>query len=82
MTGKFPDWVRKTVSITPEYIETREILRRSGLNTVCGHAKCPNASECFGRKYVTFMILGSVCTRNCAFCGVPKDALPEPVDPM
>jgi len=80
MDKKFPEWVRKKIVITPEYEETRRILRDSGLNTVCEHARCPNVCECYGRKYATFMILGSVCTRNCAFCSVEKGK-PVPPDP-
>jgi len=28
--------------------------------------------ECFSRGAATFMILGNLCTRGCAFCSVPK----------
>jgi lipoic acid synthetase len=37
--------------------------------------------ECFKKKTVTFMILGNICSRNCAFCAVPNGA-PQLVDPM
>jgi lipoic acid synthetase len=39
---------------------------------VCYSSKCPNISECFARGTATFMILGSICTRNCRFCGINK----------
>lgn len=42
------------------------------LNTVCKEAGCPNIYECYGSKTATFLILGSVCTRNCGFCLVEK----------
>lgn len=54
-------------------------LRTLNLNTVCESALCPNRGTCFGRGTATFMILGSVCTRNCPFCAVAKGK-PEPVD--
>lgn len=40
------------------------------MNTVCENALCPNCTECYGAQTATFMILGNVCTRNCAFCHV------------
>ncbi|MDD4170011.1 MAG: lipoyl synthase [Desulfotomaculaceae bacterium] len=45
-------------------------LARYGLNTVCQDARCPNRGSCYSRGTATFMILGNVCTRNCAFCAV------------
>ena len=42
----------------------------SNLNTVCEEARCPNIAECWGHGTATFMILGDVCTRACAFCAV------------
>jgi lipoic acid synthetase len=47
-------------------------LRRKRLHTVCESARCPNIHECFHRGAATFMILGNLCTRGCAFCSVPK----------
>ncbi len=40
------------------------------MHTVCESARCPNIRECFSRRYLTVMILGNVCTRNCSFCAV------------
>jgi lipoic acid synthetase len=45
-------------------------LRREGLHSVCEEARCPNRAECWARGHVTFMLLGSVCTRACRFCAV------------
>lgn len=59
--------------------EVERILRSRGLHTVCESAKCPNRMECFSARTATFMILGDVCTRRCAFCGVPKGE-PRAVD--
>ncbi len=55
------------------------MLEELGLATVCTHARCPNRMECYGSKTATFMILGDVCTRRCAFCGVAK-GVPRAVD--
>lgn len=46
----------------------KKSFKQSGLHTVCQSAKCPNIGECFKNKTATFMILGDICTRNCAFC--------------
>ncbi len=55
----------------------KKSFKQSGLHTVCQAAKCPNIGECFKNKTATFMILGDVCSRNCAFCatthGKPLD---------
>jgi lipoic acid synthetase len=51
---------------------TEEVLSGLNLHTVCHQARCPNISECFKRGTATFLILGDVCTRSCAFCNVKK----------
>jgi len=56
----------------PDMAETKKILRKFSLHSVCEEAKCPNISECFAKKTATFLILGDTCTRNCSFCGVKK----------
>ena len=48
----------------------KRLLRKHGLSSVCEEARCPNQEYCFAKPTATFMILGSVCTRNCAFCAV------------
>ena len=48
--------------------------------TVCKEAKCPNRGECFCSGEATIMILGSICTRSCRFCSVPKHIKPKEPD--
>ena len=60
--------------------EVQKTLRKVRLNTVCESAKCPNISECFGKKIATFLICGDICTRGCKFCAIDKGA-PQPLDP-
>lgn len=55
-------------------------LEEKSLVTVCKEAKCPNIGTCFGRNTATFLIMGSVCTRNCTFCAVSKGK-PTLLDP-
>jgi lipoic acid synthetase len=65
-----PEWIRVRAPNSPEYAETRRLLRQYGLATVCEEAACPNIGECWKHKHATFMIMGEVCTRACAFCNV------------
>jgi lipoic acid synthetase len=75
-----PPWLRVRLSHSEQVHETRRLMRRLGLHTVCEEAACPNLSECWADKHATVMILGSVCTRACAFCNVATGT-PDVVDP-
>ncbi len=77
---KKPDWIRVKAPVSKEYQETRALMRRLNLATVCEEAACPNIGECWKKKHATVMILGSVCTRACAFCNVAT-GLPDKLDP-
>jgi len=74
-----PDWIRVKAPVSKGYVETQRIVRDNGLHTVCEEAGCPNIGECWEKKHATFMIMGDVCTRACAFCNV-KTGLPGPLD--
>ncbi|MEZ5888881.1 MAG: lipoyl synthase [Xanthobacteraceae bacterium] len=75
-----PAWIRVKAPVSRGYGETYGIVRANGLHTVCEEAGCPNIGECWEKKHATFMIMGDVCTRACAFCNV-KTGLPGPLDP-
>ena len=75
-----PDWIRVRVPLSQEINRVRKILRSHKLATVCEEASCPNLAECFGGGTATFMILGEICTRRCAFCDVAH-GIPLPADP-
>lgn len=75
-----PPWIRVKAPVSPTYHATRELIREAKLNTVCEEAACPNIGECWSKKHATIMILGSVCTRACAFCNV-KTGRPDLLDP-
>jgi lipoyl synthase len=74
-----PDWIRVKAPVSKGYQETREIVRSNKLVTVCEEAGCPNIGECWEKKHATFMILGQICTRACAFCNVAT-GIPTAVD--
>ena len=65
--------------VSKGYQETRDIVRSNKLVTVCEEAGCPNIGECWEKKHATFMILGEICTRACAFCNVAT-GIPTAVD--
>src|SRR5262245_59565491 len=75
-----PPWIRVKAPVSAEYHETRDLMRRLDLHTVCEEAACPNIGECWKQKHATVMILGSVCTRACAFCNVATGR-PDQLDP-
>ena len=75
-----PPWIRVKAPGSKAYVETRNLMRRLKLNTVCEEAACPNIGECWSQKHATVMILGSVCTRACAFCNVATGK-PDLLDP-
>jgi len=75
-----PEWIRVKAPTSPEYMQTRQLMRGLKLNTVCEEAACPNIGECWKKKHATFMILGAVCTRACAFCNVATGK-PDLLDP-
>ncbi len=58
---------------------TRAVLAHMQVHTVCQAAACPNRWECFGQQTATFLILGDVCTRGCAFCNI-RTGIPQPRD--
>jgi len=67
---KKPEWIRVRASMSASYQETRSIVKSHKLVTVCEEAGCPNIGECWDKKHATFMIMGEICTRACAFCNV------------
>jgi len=74
-----PEWIRVKAPGSAGWAETNAIVKANKLVTVCEEAGCPNMGECWEKKHATFMIMGDVCTRACAFCNV-KTGLPAPLD--
>jgi lipoyl synthase len=74
-----PAWLKVKAPGGPNYADVRRLMRDLRLNTVCEEARCPNIGECWEHRAATFMILGDVCTRNCAYCAVAHGT-PAPYD--
>lgn len=79
-----PSWLKVKAPGSPEYLETKAIVKGLRLVTVCEEARCPNIGECWSHSTATFMIMGELCTRRCHFCSVKKgtEETLEPLDPM
>ncbi len=67
---RLPDWIRAKFPGGPNYTRLRDIMRDAELHTVCEEAMCPNIGECWEWGTATFLILGDVCTRACAYCNI------------
>ncbi len=76
-----PDWIRVKAPMGKAFADTKSLMRRLNLATVCEEAACPNIGEGLAKKHVTVLILGDTCTRACAFCNV-KTGMPRAVDPL
>lgn len=79
--GRKPEWLRVKAPQGKVYAETKDTVRKHKLTTVCEEAGCPNIGECWQQRHATFMIMGEVCTRACAFCNVATGK-PEALDKL
>ncbi|MGE4192681.1 MAG: lipoyl synthase [Pseudodesulfovibrio sp.] len=77
---RIPPWLRIKLPSNENFSCTSGLIDDLRLNTVCQSAKCPNKWECFSRNVATFLVMGSICTRNCAFCNIEPGDL-APLDP-
>jgi lipoic acid synthetase len=70
MPERKPSWLKVRAPGGPNFLRLKSLLREHDLHSVCEEAHCPNVGECWEHGTATFMILGDVCTRNCAYCAV------------
>jgi len=78
---KKPSWIRTKILDSQNFFQTKVILNKKNLHTVCQEANCPNISECWSKRHATFLIMGDICTRACAFCDV-KTGKPNFLDSL
>ena len=76
-----PPWIKVPAPGGENYLRLKRLMRDLDLHTVCEEARCPNIGECWEHEAATFMILGDVCTRNCAYCAVAHGT-PKAFDPL
>ncbi len=76
---RLPPWLRVSLPKTGCFGQTDGLINDLNLHTVCRSARCPNIFECYSRQTATFLILGGVCSRSCAFCNIGAGEL-APLD--
>lgn len=79
-TQRRPEWLRVKLPSGGKFKEVLDTINENKLNTVCSEARCPNMGECWGAGTATFMLLGDVCTRSCAFCAIKTGRPPAELD--
>jgi lipoyl synthase len=77
-----PDWLRRPIGKASELSTVQRIIKQRQIHTICEEGRCPNRGECYAQKTATFLLMGPVCTRACAFCQVDKGHAPMPLDPQ
>ncbi len=74
-----PPWLKVVATTDDNHDAVVGELAKRRLSTVCQESACPNIWECFSQKETTFLILGDVCSRACAYCRVDS-GVAGPVD--
>ena len=74
-----PEWLKVKLPRGFKASQVLECLNERHLNTICSSGMCPNKGDCWSNGTATFMIGGSICTRNCKFCNVTSGK-PGPLD--
>jgi lipoic acid synthetase len=77
---RHPEWIKARAPVGEAVFSLKRMVRDLKLHTVCEEAACPNLGECWSHGTATFMLMGDVCTRNCAFCAVAHGR-PVALDP-
>ncbi|MFM7364459.1 MAG: lipoyl synthase [Cuspidothrix sp.] len=75
-----PSWLRRPIGKASEISTVQRIIKQRQIHTICEEGRCPNRGECYAQKTATFLLMGSVCTRSCAFCQVNKGHRPMALD--
>ena len=75
-----PEWLRRPIGKASELSAVQKIIKQRQIHTICEEGRCPNRGECYANQTATFLLMGPVCTRSCAFCQVDKGHAPMPLD--
>jgi lipoic acid synthetase len=76
-----PSWLRRPLGKASELSTVQRIVKQRNIHTICEEGRCPNRGECYAQKTASFLLMGSTCTRACAFCQVDKGHAPMQLDP-
>ncbi|MBE9221623.1 lipoyl synthase [Cyanobacterium stanieri LEGE 03274] len=75
-----PSWLKTPIGKASEISRVQKIVKQRKIHTICEEGRCPNRGECYGNGTATFLLMGHVCTRSCAFCQVEKGHAPMGLD--
>ncbi len=78
---RLPKWLQPKIGKASEISTVQQIIKSRGIHTICEEGRCPNRAECYAQKTATFLLMGPICTRSCAFCQVDKGHQPMILDP-
>jgi lipoic acid synthetase len=78
--ARMPDWLRRPIGNASQISTVQRIIKQRQIHTICEEGRCPNRGECYANRTATFLLMGSVCTRACAFCQVDKGHAPMALD--
>ncbi len=78
---QLPSWLKATIGNASDISTVQKIIRKREIHTICEEGRCPNRGECYANKTATFLLMGQICTRACAFCQVDKGKAPMILDP-
>lgn len=76
-----PSWLKPRLGKASEISQVQKIIKQRHIYTICEEGRCPNRGECYAQGTATFLLMGPICTRSCAFCQVDKGHAPMPLDP-
>lgn len=75
-----PPWLKRSLGKASEISTVQRIIKQRNIHTICEEGRCPNRGECYSNQTATFLLMGPICTRSCAFCQVDKGHAPMPLD--
>jgi lipoyl synthase len=78
---RLPEWLHRPIGNASQLSTVQRIVKHHGIHTICEEGRCPNRGECYSQQTATFLLMGPICTRSCAFCQVDKGHSPQPLDP-
>ncbi|MFH7245730.1 MAG: lipoyl synthase [Spirulina sp.] len=79
--ARMPAWLRRPIGNASQISTVQRIIKERQIHTICEEGRCPNRGECYANRTATFLLMGAVCTRACAFCQVDKGHAPMTLDP-
>jgi len=79
--NQLPKWLKRPIGNSSQLATVQRIIKVHQIHTICEEGRCPNRAECYSQGTATFLLLGNICTRSCAFCQVSQGLAPLSLDP-